>query len=46
MNLENLESKEPLIRNFFTWLFDDDRIINKEVILEKEIDFGSLTHSF
>ena len=38
MNLENLESKEPLIRDFFTWLFDDDRIINKEVILEKEID--------
>ena len=39
MNLENLENKEPLIKDFFTWLFDDNRIINKNVNLEQEIDF-------
>lgn len=39
MNLENVETKEPLIKDFFTWLFDDERIVNKEVILESEIDF-------
>lgn len=38
MNLENLETKEPLIKNFFTWLFDDERIVNKDVTLESEID--------
>lgn len=38
MNLENLETKEPLIKEFFTWLFDDSRIIDKNVILYKEID--------
>lgn len=38
MNLEILESKEELIKEFFTWLFDDNRIIKKDVILEKEID--------
>ena len=40
MNLESLENKEPLIRDFFTWIFDDYRIINKDVILEKEIDLA------
>lgn len=38
MKLENLETKEPLIKDFFTWLFDDERIINKEIVLENEID--------
>lgn len=38
MNLENLETKEPLIKEFFTWIFDDERIVNKEVTLESEID--------
>ena len=38
MSLENLESKETLIANFFTWLFDDYRIIDKNVDLQKEID--------
>jgi len=33
MNLENLESKEPLIKEFFIWLFDDENII-----LTSEID--------
>lgn len=40
MNLETLENKEPLIRDFFTWIFDDCRIINKDVILEKEVDLA------
>ena len=40
MNLEDLESKESLIREFYTWLLDDDRILNKDVIFEKEIDFS------
>lgn len=40
MNLENLETKEPLIKDFFTWLFDDDRIINKNVTLETELDLA------
>lgn len=38
MNLDELENKEPLIKEFFTWLFDDERIINKQIILESEID--------
>ena len=38
MNLENLETKEPLIKDFFTWLFDDSRILNKNVDLESELD--------
>lgn len=40
MNLESLETKEPLIKDFFTWLFDDDRIINKDITLEHEIDLA------
>ncbi len=31
MNLENLNSKEPLIKEFFTWIFDDDSFVNKYV---------------
>lgn len=38
MNLDELENKEPLIKEFFTWLFDDERMINKQIILESEID--------
>lgn len=38
MNLENLETKEPIIKEFFTWLFDDSRIVDKNIILYKEID--------
>lgn len=44
MNLENLKNKEPLIKNFFTWLFDDNRIIDKNVILEKELDIALAPH--
>lgn len=45
MNLENLETKEPLIKDFFTWLFDDERIINQDVSLEKEMDL-TLAHDY
>lgn len=40
MKLEDLSSKEEIFREFFTWLFDDSRIINKEIHLEKEIDIS------
>lgn len=39
MNLENEENKKLIIENFFKWLFDDKRVIDKEVILESELDF-------
>ena len=38
MNLDKLENKEPLIKDFFSWLFDDERIIDKNIFLENEID--------
>lgn len=38
MQLEDVELKEPIIYDFFSWLFDDDRIKNKEINLKKEID--------
>ena len=40
MKLEDLNSKEEIFREFFTWLFDDSRIKNKEIHLEKEIDIS------
>lgn len=40
MNLETLETKEPLVKEFFTWLFDDTRIIDKDITLESEIDLA------
>lgn len=40
MNLEDMQSKESLIQEFFTWLFDDKRIINKKIELNKEFDIS------
>ena len=40
MKIKDLHSKEPLIQEFYTWLFDDHRILNKDVILEQEIDLA------
>ena len=40
MNLETLETKEPLVKEFFMWLFDDERIIDKNIYLESEIDLS------
>ena len=40
MKLEDLSSKEQLLNDFFTWLFDDKRVVNKEIQLEKEVDIS------
>ena len=40
MFIQNIENKEPIIKEFYTWLFDDSRIINKNVNLQKEIDLS------
>jgi len=40
MNLEKIETKEPLIKDFFTWLLKDERIIDNDVTLEKQIDLA------
>ena len=40
MNLETLETKEPLVKDFFTWIFNDERIIEKNIYLESEIDLS------
>ena len=40
MQLENVESKETIIYTFFKWLFDDTRILEKQVDLEKEFDLS------
>ena len=40
MNLEDMQSKESLIQEFFTWLFDDKRIVNKKIELNKEFDIS------
>lgn len=45
MKLENMNSKEPLIREFYTWLFEDCRVIDKSVNLQSEIDL-SLAHDY
>ena len=40
MFIQNIENKEPIIKEFYTWLFDDSRIINKNVNLQNEIDLS------
>ena len=40
MKLENVESKETIMYTFFKWLFDDTRILEKQVDLEKEFDLS------
>ena len=40
MDIQDIENKEPLIRDFYTWLFDDNRISNKEVNLKSEEDLS------
>ena len=40
IRLEDMDTKEELIKDFFTWLFDDMRIKNKSVSLHKEIDIS------
>lgn len=45
IDIENLDTKENIMANFFTWLFDDPRIKNKSINLKKEIDL-SLAHDY
>lgn len=40
MNLKNIENKKDLFQDFFLWLFDDNRITNKNVSLIGEIDLS------
>lgn len=38
LDLENISTKEDIIREFFTWLFADSRIKNHSISLQKETD--------
>ena len=38
LDLENISTKEDIIKEFFTWLFDDSRIKNRSITLQKETD--------
>lgn len=40
INLEDINTKENLIQDFYRWLFDDNNIVDKSVILEKEVDIS------
>ena len=40
MKLDDLSSKEQVFYDFFVWLFDDKRITDKNIDLEKEIDIS------
>lgn len=39
LQLQDIDNKEDLMREFFIWLFDDPNITDKEVTLTKEIDY-------
>ncbi len=45
MRLEDVENKQKVLQDFFTWLFDDDRINNKSISLTGEVDL-SLCHDY
>ena len=38
VNLEDIDTKENLIQDFYRWLFDNNNVVDKSVILEKEVD--------
>lgn len=40
INLEDINTKENLIQDFYRWLFDNNNVVDKSVILEKEVDFS------
>ena len=40
INLEYIDTKENLIQDFYRWLFDDNNVFDKSVILEKEVDIS------
>lgn len=35
INLEDIDTKENLIQDFYRWLFDNNNVVDKSVILEK-----------
>lgn len=43
--LENLENKRDCLEDFFLWLFDDNRIKEKSIFLNSEVDL-SLCHDY
>lgn len=45
IKLEDMNSKEKVLKDFFEWLYNDDRIINKNVELHSEIDL-TLCHNY
>lgn len=40
INLEDIDTKENLIQDFYRWLFDNNNVVDKSVILEKEVDIS------
>ena len=39
-NLDDIVSKENLIQDFYRWLFDNNNVVDKSVILEKDVDIS------
>ena len=39
-NLEDLETKEKIYQDFFTWLFDNSHVKNSNIKLKSEIDLS------
>ena len=40
IRLEDIENKQDFFYDFFIWLFDDERIKNRNISLTKEIDLS------
>ena len=40
LRLEDAENKEQVLQDFFVWLFDDNRIVDKSIALYGEVDFS------
>ena len=36
INLEDIDTKENLIQDFYRWLFDDNNVVDKSVILDNK----------
>lgn len=44
LRLEDVDDKREVFQIFFEWLFDDNRIINKSICLNSEVDFSLCSH--
>ena len=40
MDIQDVKNKEPLIKEFYIWLFQDERITNKNINLQSEEDIS------